>query len=155
MPLRPTAHPARPSRRALLWLLTPVWLGLQACTPAAMNATAATPAPIWNTEWRLQAIGDQPVMANSTATLGFYDTGKAGGNGSCNRFFGTVTVEGERMQFGPIGSTKMACLGGASAQESRYLDALRKAERYERQGDTLLIYVQGMAQPLRLALNAP
>jgi heat shock protein HslJ len=52
-------------------------------------------------------------------------------------------------------STKMACIGGASEQESRYLGALQKAQRYEVQGDTLLIHAQGMDQPLRLVRTAP
>lgn len=147
-------RPARPSRRALLWLIAPLWLGLQACTPLAMNANAA-PAALWGTEWRLQSLGDQAVMANSTATLAFPETGRVGGNGSCNQFFGRVSIDRDRMQFSAIGSTKMACKDSASAQESKYLAALGKAERFEREGDTLLIYVQGTEQPLRLALNAP
>ena len=159
----PSEHrPASQGRRALLWLAAPLWLGLQACTPMSMNANAtpgtpATPAqaPLWGTEWRLLSLGDQPVMANSTATLAFPEAGRAGGNGSCNRFFGSVSIEQDRITFSAIGSTKMACMGGASAQESAYLAALHKAERFERQGDTLLIYVQGMQQPLRLALNTP
>lgn len=157
MPSHPQNRPTHPSRRALLWLIAPLWVGLQACTPAHMNASAATPAPapLWGTEWRLQSLGDQPVMANSSATLAFPEAGRVGGNGSCNRFFGSVSIEGDRIRFSAIGSTKMACMGGASAQESKYLAALQKAERYERQGDTLLIHVQGMEQPLRLALNAP
>ena len=140
-------------RNVLLWLLTPLALGLQAC---AQPNTAAIPAisPLWDTEWRLQALGDQPVIESSGATLGFYDVGQVGGNGSCNRFFSTITVEQDRMQFGPIGSTKMACMGPAMAQESRYLAALKKAQRYELQGDTLLIHVDGMAQPLRF-VRAP
>ena len=150
-------RPTRLNRRALLWLAAPLWLGLQACAPAGMNATAASPpaAPLWDTEWRLLAIGDQPVIDGSKATLGFYGEGQAGGNASCNRFFGTLKLERDRMRFGAIGSTKMACVGGASAQEAKYLAALQKAERYERQGDTLLIYVQGMDQPLRFAPDAP
>ena len=143
----------------MLWLAVPLWLGLQACSPIAMNANAtpatAAPAPLWGTEWRLQSLGDQAVMANSSATLAFPEAGRVGGNGSCNRFFGSVSIELNRITFSAIGSTKMACMGGASAQESAYLAALHKAERFERQGDTLLIYAKGMDKPLRFALNAP
>jgi heat shock protein HslJ len=34
-------------------------------------------------------------------------------------------------------------------QEAKYLEALRDAERFTRDGSTLLIYCKGMAQPLR------
>jgi heat shock protein HslJ len=54
-----------------------------------------------------------------------------------------------------MGSTKMACMGPANGQETRYLAALQKAERYEVQGRTLLIHVQGMNQPLRFVQTAP
>src|SRR5690606_16313845 len=104
---------------------------------------------LWDTEWRLQALGDQPVIESLGATLEFYDIGQVGGIGSCNRFFATITVEQDRMQFGPMGNTKMACMGPAMEQEHRYLEALKKATRYELQGSTLLIHVDGMAQPLR------
>lgn len=142
------SHTLPKRRNVLLWLLTPLALGLQAC---AQPNTAATPAisPLWDTEWRLQAIGDQPVIESSKATLEFYDIGQAGGIGSCNRFFSMITVEQDLIHFGVIGGTKMACMGPVMAQESRYLAALKKAQRYELQGDTLLIHVDGMAKPLR------
>lgn len=130
------------------WLTVPLWLGLQACTNAAPPAEPAT--PLWGSQWHLQAIGEQPVMASSKAALYFWEEGRIAGNGSCNRFFGSATMAPDHsITFGPIGTTKMACPGGAMAQESLYLGALQKAQRYERQGDTLLIHVQGMEKPLR------
>ena len=149
-------HPLSISQRSGMLILTPlgITLGLQACTLTQAGAHPPATEPLWDTEWRLQSIEGQPVIAGSTATLGFYGVGQAGGNGSCNRFFGTLKVDGTRIQFGPIGSTKMACAGEAMAQESRYLTALQKAQRVERQGNILLIHTQGMAQPLRF-VSAP
>jgi heat shock protein HslJ len=44
----------------------------------------------------------------------------------------------------------MACIdAAANAQERKYLDALQKAERFERSGLALLVYSAGMERPLR------
>ncbi len=139
-------------RRPTLWLAAPIWLGLQACANSAAPSPEAA-KPLWGTEWQLQAIGAQPVMAQSLASLAFPEVGRAAGHGSCNRFSGAVAVKGDHLSFDNIFSTKMACPGEAMAQERSYLSALQKATRYERQGDTLLIHAQGMAQPLRFSLR--
>ncbi|MDQ7743341.1 META domain-containing protein [Hydrogenophaga pseudoflava] len=121
----------------------------------AAPAPAPAPEPLWGSEWQLQSIGSQAALPQPAATLVFAQTGQAAGHGSCNRFSGTVEIDRDRLKFGPLMSTKMACLGGASEQESRYLGALQKAQRYELQGDTLLIHAQGLDQPLRLVRTAP
>lgn len=128
---------------------------LGACAATSATSPASAPAPLWGSEWRLQDIGGQTALPQPAATLAFPQTGQVAGHGSCNRFFGPVEIERDRLTFGPLASTKMACMGGASEQESRYLGALQKAQRYEVKGDTLLIHTQGMEQPLRFVRTAP
>ncbi len=122
---------------------------------ACAAPSAPAPEPLWGSEWRLQSIAGQAALPQPAATLLFPQPGHAVGHGSCNRFSGMVEIDRDRLKFGPLMSTKMACIGGASEQESRYLGALQKAQRYEVQGDTLLIHAQGMDQPLRLVRTAP
>lgn len=124
-------------------------------TLGACAAPATAPEPLWGSEWRLQSIAGQVALPQPAATLVFPQPGQAVGHGSCNRFSGSVEIDRDRLKFGPLMSTKMACIGGASEQESRYLGALQKAQRYEVQGDTLLIHAQGMDQPLRFVRTAP
>jgi heat shock protein HslJ len=46
----------------------------------------------------------------------------------------------------------MACIDdAANAQETKYLDALQKAERFAFDGPALRIYSTGMERPLRFA----
>ena len=125
---------------------------LGACAGASPGTV---PEPLWGSEWRLQSIGSQAAMPQPAATLSFPQAGRTAGHGSCNRFSGPVDIANDRLKFGPLISTKMACPGGASEQESRYLGALRAAQRYEVQGDTLLIHVQGMDQPLSFVRTTP
>jgi heat shock protein HslJ len=133
--------------RPFAWFAISLSLAACAGQPAAPSLTG--------TEWRLEALGDSAVMDRSQATLTFPEAGRVAGNGSCNRFFGSVRITQGHIGFDQMGSTKMACMGPANEQEVRYLSALQKAERYEVQGRTLLIHVNGMAQPLRFAQSAP
>jgi heat shock protein HslJ len=138
---------------------TTLLLSIATATVSATLGACAAPSPapetLWGSEWRLQSIAGQAALPQPVATLAFPQAGQVAGNGSCNRFFGTVQTDKDRLTFGPLGATKMACIGGASEQESRYLGALQKAQRYEVQGDTLLIHAQGMDQPLRFVRTAP
>lgn len=133
----------RPSR----WMLSPLIATLVAC--AGGNAAQTPPPSLWGSAWQLIELGGQTVMPDPMATLAFAAEGQVSGQGSCNRFFGPVDIKGDRLSFGPLGSTKMACIGGASQQEARYLGALHKAQRYEVKDGMLLIHVEGMSQPLR------
>ena len=136
------------TRRPLLWLAAPIFLGLQACANSAPPAPGPA-APLWGTQWVLASVGAQPVIQGSQATLQFPEAGHLAGNGSCNRFSGAIKLHLDQLAVGALVSTKMACMGGAMAQENAYMAALQKAQRYERSGDTLLIHVLGMEQPLR------
>jgi heat shock protein HslJ len=141
------------TQRSLRFL--PVAAVAAAATLVACAAPSLAPEPLWGSEWRLQAIAGQTVLPQPAATLAFPASGQAAGKGSCNRFTDTVEIDRDRLTFGPLLSNKMACLGGANEQESRYLGALQKAQRYEVQGDTLLIRTQGADQPLRFVRRAP
>lgn len=103
---------------------------------------AAVVVPLPGTSWVLEEVGGAPVVARGRATLEFAESGRASGNGSCNRFSGTATIAGDSLSFGPLMSTKMACVEEAlTSQETRYLAALGSAQRYAIAGDTLRIYL--------------
>ena len=143
--IHPPQALGRWSRRTLLGLATPLLLGLTSC--AMPSAPAAE--SLWGTEWRLQTLNGRPVMADVPATLAFPEAGRVGGQGSCNRFFGSVSLDGDRLRFDHMGATKMACERGAMDQENRYLAALNQAQRLERQGDSLTLHLSDGKPPLR------
>ena len=108
-----------------------------ACDPG--GAIAVVPLP--GTSWILEEVGGAQAVARGRATLEFTEPGRASGNGSCNRFSGTVAIAWDSVSFGPLMSTKMACVEEAlTNQETRYLAALGSAQRYAIAGDTLRIY---------------
>jgi len=117
----------------------------------AAEPEVAEPEPValWGTAWRLENLAGAGVVDRVRATLEFPDQGRASGNGSCNRFNGVVTVDGSTIQFGGIASTRKACLDAVMKQEDAYFAALRDAERFETDGQILLVYTKDRAEPLR------
>jgi putative lipoprotein len=110
------------------------------------------PAPsggLVGTRWTLEDLGGAGVIDEARATLEFPEPGKVAGSGSCNRFFGTVSIDGNAIAIGPLATTRMACAEAVAMQEVNYVRALQSAERYVLQGTALLIYVRGMQSPLR------
>ena len=102
------------------------------------------------TEWLLEDLAGKGVLDRAQATLAFPEPNKVAGNGSCNRFFGAVQINGAAIKFGNLASTRMACLRVAVAnQEANYLKALQNAEKLSFDAPYLLIYSQGLDQPLR------
>jgi len=71
------------------------------------------------------------VIDNVQATLAFPEAGKVSGNGSCNRFFGPAEINGNAVKLGPLGSTRKACPEAVMNQETKYLNALQAADRFE------------------------
>jgi heat shock protein HslJ len=108
--------------------------------PAGLNLS--------NSEWVLKDLAGGEVIEGGKATLAFAEGGKVSGNGSCNRFFGTAKIDGAAIHFGPLGSTRMACPGPAMEQETKYLNALQAADRFEWKDPELVVYCKGYERPL-------
>lgn len=132
----------------LLMLLLP----LAACVPirsgtippAASPTPGSTAADLANTSWQLVSFGPTgaliPMIAGSTISLAFSADGQATGNGGCNTYGGSYTVQGDTLVFGEIVSTLMACADQTvTDQEQQYLQALHTANRFEITADTLTI----------------
>jgi heat shock protein HslJ len=100
-------------------------------------------------EWLLEDLAGRGVIDNARATLAFPAAGKVSGHGSCNRFFGPAKIDGDAIQLGPLGATRMACPEAVMTQETKYLDALQKARRFEWKDPYLLLDAKGIEKPLR------
>jgi len=113
------------------------------------DSAAVSTESLAGSAWALEDIGGAGVIDDAKATLEFPDSGKVAGRGSCNRFFGTVAVTGDRIRFGHLGATRMACPEAVMDQETRYLKRLETAERFAVAGDVLRIYSAESAPSLR------
>jgi heat shock protein HslJ len=100
-------------------------------------------------EWLLEDLAGTGVIDNVQATLAFPEAGKVSGRGSCNRFFGSAKIDGNTIQLGPLGATRMACPEAVMNQETRYLNALQAADRFEWKSPYLLLHSKDAKKPLR------
>ncbi len=130
-----------------------------AAEPSATAATAATvtaaapPAPVslLGSAWRLESLGNGKLQADTQPSLEFPTEGRAGGNGSCNRFNGIVIIAGDAIKFSGLATTRKACAEAVMNQEESYLAALRDAVRFEADTESLRVYSAGREEPLRFA----
>lgn len=109
-----------------------------------VSKTAVAPAaPLEGTLWQLIALANaqgQLVMPvpETKVTITFAD-GKISGNGGCNNYFGSYTVDGNALSVQLGGSTMMACSEPIMAQEAAYFAALGTASTYLIAGNQLQI----------------
>lgn len=80
------------------------------------------------------------ALADREATAEFLADGQMGGNGSCNQYFASYTVDGDNLTIGQAGSTMMACMPEeVMAQEAAFLAALQSAATFVIDGEQLHI----------------
>ena len=100
------------------------------------------PAPLSGTDWRLFELHDLPVIRSDVPTPATMriDGGTLTGFTGCNRMSGPVTQSEDKVHFGPLATTRMACLDtNLGRQESGLIKALNAAKRQRIIGDTLTL----------------
>lgn len=107
-------------------------VGAVAVAAPAAHAHAGAPANELSGSWT------RTSAAGATQTIAFKN-GKVSGTGGCNRYFGTFTLDGKAVDFGPIGSTLMACEQAIMDDERAFFDALESATKAKAKGKTLTI----------------
>ncbi len=127
--------------RIYLSMLLAVLLVTTSCaTGKKANGTTQSLA---NTKWVLTSFtdnGKENKVSNSRAFIKFDDSkNSVGGNGSCNNFGGSYTLDGNKLSVSKVFSTKMFCQDVQKTEDS-FLRLLETASRYEIKGDHLTIY---------------
>jgi len=124
--------------RALLSSL----LLLAACATAAPAPSA--PIHLAGTSWL--RVDDEEANPHG-ATMSFTERGASGHTG-CNRWFTSVTQDGEALRFGNIGLTRMACQTQMQAgTERRMLEVLRAA-RFAHYDEDVLMLLDAQQRPI-------
>jgi heat shock protein HslJ len=108
--------------RAVLPLLP--LLALSAC------ATSGIPR-IGTGDFVALDVNGAPVVGDRPLTLRLDSEGRASGNSGCNSFSAPYELGSrERITFGPVVSTRMACAPDIMEQETRFIAILDAAESY-------------------------
>lgn len=87
-----------------------------------------------------QMFGQKAAKSSAYFAIGVERT-KFTGDTGCNRMFGSVSLNGSRIDFSNIGMTKRMCkMPAGSIPENTFVKALDEAVRYRRNGATLNLY---------------
>lgn len=133
--LRPSAEPTQPPRETLV---VDRFVGL---SPGETCGNPLATSALRDTYWKLVRLGESAVAPAAAkqreAHLILQKDGKrVVGSGGCNRFFGGVEIEDDRIRFGQLGATMMACPEGLD-REREYFAALGRATRWKIEGSHL------------------
>jgi heat shock protein HslJ len=114
------------------------------------------PASLTGVTWRVTGVnngrgGLVSTLPDTQLTATFGDDGRVNGDTGCNMYFGPYSVVGSSITFGPLATTRRACLSdAANAQEQEFLAALGASSTYELVGDRLTLRDDGGAMQLTL-----
>ena len=139
-------------RRPLMFAFALGLIASAACAPVAQQpAVSAIPLArsLQGTQWLLEDLSGRGVLDRLQSTLTFPEAGRVSGMAGCNNFMGSMSLEGNRVAFGQLATTRKACSAAADDQEARYLQALSRAERIRIEGPFLYIDTAGADKPLK------
>ena len=111
--------------------------------------------PLKNKRWRLYELNGAAVaMAEGFRQEPYImlslQTNRAKGAASCNRFGGTYSVDGERLAFSEMLTTKVNCYG-AMEVEREFLRGLELVNRYRMVREDSVVFLQNSKVVMRLA----
>lgn len=122
------------TRLSLIAILAPAIIALAGC------ATTGSSSPLRNTYWKLVSLGADPVLPverqrEAHLVLAATET-RVSGSGGCNRITGSFELDGDRLSFGRMAGTMMACPSGMDV-EQRFLKTLGQVARWRVDGKRL------------------
>ena len=117
-------------------LLLPLLLTIT--TSLAMETNQA-PVRLPGSAWQVTTFAGQPPLADHPITFEFDNEGNIAGDGSCNRFGGSCKIEGDKIEVGPLRSTRRACEPDIMQQEHKFLALLSAAATWVMDGEELVL----------------
>ncbi|MBV2130528.1 META domain-containing protein [Arsukibacterium indicum] len=143
----------------LLFAVTGIFM-LTACQPessrpASEPAQQQSPTPAHADsvniagKWQLTELQQQPVDPDNKVFLQFDPAGRVTGYTGCNSLTGTYQLQGSRLSFGPLATTRKACLD--ETVEPQLLDVLNNVDNISIAADQLSLNRARMAPLARFS----
>ena len=109
---------------------------------AAAVASFGQADRIGTRQWKLVEVDGMNVGIGSKAYLEIdQNRNRFTGHTGCNRMFGSLDVQGRRLDFSNIGTTRMACVEPRSRRvETAFVKALENADRFRERGNSLELF---------------
>jgi len=126
--------------KQLYFICIAILITTMSCKSA--KETMKTATPLFNTKWSLKKIytdGKEETVSTKAFIRFDKEKGSAGGNGSCNSFGSTATINSNEVSIKNIFSTKMYC-EEVQQIENKFIGSLEKVTRYEIKDKSLFLY---------------
>ena len=121
----------------------------------AMETNKQT-ATLPGSAWQVKTFAGQTPLADHPITFEFDNEGNIAGDGSCNRFGGSCKIEGDKIEVGPLRSTRRACEPDVMQQEHKFLALLGAATTWAMDGDEIILTApEGEIRAIRQAPAKP
>jgi heat shock protein HslJ len=154
----PMIAPARPGDYRGFWVLRAnngaTFGGLVAQVTVRALPTPTPPpesASLAGTSWAVTSLnGTQQPLAGTQLTLSFLNA-EVLGTAGCNTFRGPYVASGTTVALGPLATTRAFCDDARAQQEAAYLEALKSAASWRRDGTTLVLFDAAGTEVVRFA----
>ena len=104
--------------------------------------------------WLAEDIGGGGVIDDVQSTLTIAADGTVTGHGGCNGFGGSATIEDDKIAFGPMAGTLMACAEAIMNQERKFHDALSRTASFAiDDAGKLVLFDEGGAELARFSAS--
>ncbi len=140
-------HIGATNRRVLITGVLAMALGL-----STGCATAADP-PLRGTTWSQGPVGTGPDAPAVPSLKLDPQAARVSGYAGCNRINGSYTLDGNKLSFGSVVSTRRACFPD-DGSESRFLKAMSEVRAWRLEGGQLLLLSDNGTPLLRLQASA-
>lgn len=134
-----------------LWFTTttrhPVFTGQPNETDITVERVSGGGADKPDGKWLAESIRRRGVIDNLQTVLLIGADGRISGSGGCNRISGKAQISGNRISFGPVATTRMACAPAVMDQEAKFLSALNDVRKWridDKRGKLLLLDAGGV-----------
>ncbi len=104
---------------------------------ALAGAAMAAGEPPFAGAWKIVEVSGAAPPDVAKTDFKTLENGRIGTSVGCNRIIGGMKVDGERLTFGQMGATMMACPPPLDAVERSYLKALQEVRSWRMEGGTL------------------
>ncbi len=116
----------------------------------SLSACASTTALERDKAYRVEWIGERPLVDNSHVSLTLGEDGRAYGSAGCNHWFASYQLEGDKLTFSQGGVTRKMCPPALMEQEQRFIQALDQVRRWDTSETGELRLWPEAGKPIRL-----
>lgn len=128
---------------------------LIATTSFAMETNQAA-VTLPGSAWKVVAFAEQTPLVDHPITFEFDAEGNIAGDASCNRFGGACKIDADKIEVGPLRSTRRACEPEVMRQEQKFLALLSASVTWSIAEDELVLTApEGQIRATRRAPETP